>query len=147
MKREYEARLIRNKSSALAGLLLTGFLAVMTFRAAFSHSPRNSYWLLPLDFLLPRWPLLVVNVAFYTYLLWLCVAFFRTAQGKERVLVAGWVPGILLSPVQSLVSISAAADIQYVKAASIAVALVAAVLILLEGPADDDAQPDNSVPG
>jgi hypothetical protein len=81
------------------------------------------------------------------YLLWLCVVFFRIAQGKERVLVAGWVPAILLSPVQSLVSISTAADIQYFKAASIGVAFVAAVLILLEGPARGDAQSDNSVPG
>jgi hypothetical protein len=39
---------------------------------------------------------------------------------------------ILLSPIQSLVSTSAAAAIQYIKAVSIAVALVAALLLVIE---------------
>jgi len=85
--------------------------------------------------MLPTWAGVAVDVAFYAYLLWLCVVFFRIAQGKERVLVAGWCPGILLGPIEHLVSISTAAAIQYVQAVSIAVAFVAAVLILLEGPA------------
>jgi hypothetical protein len=73
--------------------------------------------------------------------------FSRAAQGKERVLVAGWVPGLLLGPVQGRVSVSLAAALQYVKAVSIAVALVAAVLILLDAPARDHAPPDGSVSG
>lgn len=78
------------------------------------------------------WALWAVNVAFYGYLVWLCVVFFRVAIGKERVLVAGWFLLILLSPIQSLVSTSAAAAIQYIKAVSIAVALVAALLLVIE---------------
>jgi len=66
---------------------------------------------------------------------------------QERVLIAGSVPGILLSPIQSVVSISLAAAIQYVKAVSIAVAFFAAVLILMEGPARDHTPSDGSVLG
>ena len=78
------------------------------------------------------WALWAVNVAFYGSLVWLCVVFFRVAIGKERVLVAGWFLLILLSPIQSLVSTSAAAAIQYIKAVSIAVAFVAVLLLVLE---------------
>jgi hypothetical protein len=129
---EYTSRLIRNRRIAVVGLILTGYIAVLTFRAAFSQSPLHSHWLLPLDSVLPAWALWAVNVVFYGYLLWLCVTFSRAVRGKERVLIAGWVPGILLSPIQSVVSISLAAAIQYVKAVSISVAFVAAMFILID---------------
>jgi len=64
-------------------------------------------------------------------------ASFKLAS-KERYLVAGWVPGVLLSPIQGMVSASLADGIQYVKAGSTMVALFAAVVILVEGPADDE---------
>src|SRR5438128_9857925 len=83
---------------------------------------------------------------FYAWLLWLCVVFPRALQGKERVLVAGWIPGVLLSPIQGLVSASLAAAIQYVKAASIMVAFFAAVAILLECPVSGSASPEDTVP-
>lgn len=124
--------LIRDRRDALIALALTGIIATMTFRAAFLPSPHHSHWLVPLVFSLPVWALWAVNVAFYGYLVWLCVVFFRVAIGKERVLVAGWFLLILLSPIQSLVSTSAAAAIQYIKAVSIAVALVAALLLVIE---------------
>jgi hypothetical protein len=73
--------------------------------------------------------------------------FFRALQGKERVLFAGWMPGIFLSPIQGWVSMSFAAAIQYVKAASISVAFVAAVLILLDAPPRDQAPSDGGVSG
>jgi len=146
-QREHKPRLISNRRTAIIALVLTGFLVAVTFRAVFSHSPHHSYWLFPLDFMLPTWAGVAVDVAFYAYLLWLCVVFFRIAQGKERVLVAGWCPGILLGPIEHLVSISTAAAIQYVQAVSIAVAFVAAVLILLEGPARGNAPSDRSVLG
>jgi hypothetical protein len=143
----YTPRLIRNRGTAVVGLILTGYIAVLTFRAAFSQSPHHSHWLLPLDSVLPAWALWAVNVVFYGYLLCLCIAFSRAVRGKERVLIAGWVPGILLSPVQSVVSISLAAAIQYFQAVSISVAFVAAVFILIEGPARDHAPTDGSVLG
>ena len=89
--------------------------------------------------------LLAVNVAFYAYLLWLCIVFFRTAQGKERILVAGCFPGILLTPLQSLVSTTTATSIRYIEAASIAVAFVAAVWIMLEGTGREFPPSDSGV--
>ena len=86
-----------------------------------------------------------VNVALYAWLLWLCVVFPRALQGKQRVLVAGWVPGVLLSPIQGMVSASLAAASQHVKAASIMVAFLAAVAILIEGPLTGSAPPDGTV--
>jgi hypothetical protein len=45
-----------------------------------------------------------------------------------------------------VVSAWLAAAIQYVKAASIMVAFAAAVVILIEGPEDDNARPEKTVP-
>ncbi|HEV2616316.1 MAG TPA: hypothetical protein VGU63_06860 [Candidatus Acidoferrales bacterium] len=84
--------------------------------------------------MLPPWPAAAVNLAFYAYFLWVGVAFYRIARGNERVLVAGFFVGILLRPLLSLISLSAAADyIQIVgNVASLvanAIAFVAAVYI------------------
>jgi hypothetical protein len=89
---------------------------------------------------------LVVNVALYAWLLWLCIVFRRALHGKERVLVIGWVLSLLLSPIQGLVSVSLAALIQYVRAASIMVAFFAAVAVLLEGPVSGNTASDSNVP-
>jgi hypothetical protein len=85
-------------------------------------------------------------VALYASFIYLCVAFPRGLRGKERVLVAGWVPGVLLSPVQGLVSESLAAAIQYFKAGSIMVAFLAAVAILVEGPEGENVPVDGTIP-
>jgi hypothetical protein len=127
-------------------VVLTGYVAALTLRAAFWQSPHHFHWLLPVDALLPARATLVVNVALYAWVLWLCVVFPRALHGKERVLVLGWVPGLLLSPIQGLVSVSLAALIQYVKAASIMVAFFAAVAILVEGPVSGNSASDTNVP-
>jgi hypothetical protein len=61
--------------------------------------------------------------------------FYRIAQREERVVVAGWFGVILLIPLQHLVSTPAAAAIQWVKAAGMAVASVAAAYSLVKSPA------------
>lgn len=115
---------------------MTGFIAAQSFRAAFSHAPRNAHWLFSLDFIsLPIWVIAVVNVAFYLYLVWVVAMFYRIAQREERVVVAGWFGVILLIPLQHLVSTPAAAAIQWVKAAGMAVASVAAAYSLVKSPA------------
>jgi hypothetical protein len=146
-QREYKPRLISNRFTAVIGLVLTGCVMVLSFRTALSQAVHHFRWLLPLDHLLPPWGLWVANAAVYAYLLWACAVFFRALQGKERVLFAGWMPGIFLSPIQGWVSMSFAAAIQYVKAASISVAFVAAVLILLDAPPRDQAPSDGGVSG
>ena len=132
MKEQDQPRLIGSRFSAVIAVILTGYVAAVTFRSTFWQHPHHFRWILSLGRLLPPWAALTANVALYASLIFLCVAFPRSLRGKERVLVAGWVPGVLLSPVQGLVSESLAAVIQYLKAGSIMVAFLAAVAILLE---------------
>jgi hypothetical protein len=94
----------------------------------------------------PAWATLGANLVFYAYLVWLCVVFPRALHGKERVLAIGWALSLLLSLIQGLVSASLAAFIQYVRAASIMVALFAAVSILIEGSVGGDSAPDSNIP-
>jgi hypothetical protein len=69
---------------------------------------------------------------FYAYLLWLCIVFFRAAKGRERVVVAGWCPGLLLGPFKNTFSISATDAIQFFEVVGITIALVESVLIFRE---------------
>lgn len=90
--------------------------------------------------------MLTVNVAMYAWIFWLCIVFPRALSGKERVLVLGWVPGLLLSPVQGIVSVPLAVAIQYFKAVTILVAFIAAVIILVEGPSGGTTASDETAP-
>jgi len=139
-------RLITDRFTAAVGVILTGYVTALTLRAAFWQPPHHSHWIIQFGYLLPPWAILVVNVALYAWILWLCFVFPRALQGKEWFLVAGWVPGLLLSPIQGMVSAPLANAIQYVKAVSILVAFVAAVVILVEGPQRGTAAPDGAVP-
>lgn len=144
-QREQKPRLITSRFTAAIGVILTGNIAALTFRSAFWQTPHHFHWILQLDHLLPAWAVLTANVALYAWILWLCIVFPRALRGKERILVTGWVPGLLLSPIQGLVSVSLAAAIQYVKAASIMVALAAVLAILVEGPVGDNTPSDGPV--
>lgn len=139
-------RLITSKFTAAIAVILTGYITVLTLRSAFWQSPHHFRWILPLDYRLPPWAVLAANLVLYASILWLCIVFPAALQGKERVLVAGWIPNLLLSPIQGIVSASLAAAIQYLKAASIMVAFVAAVVILVEGPNRETAASDGAVP-
>lgn len=145
--REHKQQLIPNRRTAAIAVALTGYVAALTLRAAFWQAPYTLHWILSLGHLLPSWAVWTANVAFYVCLLCLCIAFPVSLRGKERVLVAGWVPGVLLSPVQGVVSVSVAAALQHVKAVSIVIAFFAAVAILLEGPVSGSAPPEGTVPG
>ena len=139
-------RLIGSRFTAAVGVVLTGYVAALTLRAAFWQSPHHFHWLLAVDTFLPARATLAVNLVFYGWLVWLCVVFPRALHGKERVLAVGWALSLLLSLVQGLVSASLAAFIQYVRAASIMVALFAAVAILIEGSIGGNSTPDSNVP-
>ena len=139
-------RLISSRFAAAIGVLMTGFVAAQTLRAAFWQSPHHFHWLLPVDTFLPARITLAVNGVFYAWMLWLCIVFPRALHGKERVLATGWALSFLLSLIQGLLSASLAALIQYVRAASIMVAFFAAVAILIEGPVFDNSAPDSNVP-
>ncbi len=154
---EFKSGLIHNTRDAVIALCLTGIVTAFTVRAAVSRSLRGAAfysqhslpWLFDARFVLPARAAMAVNVGFYAYLLFLGVAFYRMAQGKERVLVVGWFVGIFLGPVQILVSVPVAA-IDYMQAVGMMAAFVAAVYILADESAsgklrrDDQASRDIS---
>jgi hypothetical protein len=139
-------RLIGSRFTAAIAVVVTGYVAALTLRAAFWQSPHHFHWPLPVGTFWPAWATLAANLAFYAYLVWLCVVFPRALPGKERVLAIGWALSLLLSLIQGLVSASLAAFIQYVRAASIMVALFAAVSILIEGSVGGDSARDSNIP-
>jgi len=109
-------RLIHSTRAAVVAFVLTGFVAGLTFRDVFFRSADGTRWLFPVFFTQPRWAFLSIQLAFYGYLLWLCFVFFRAAQGKERVIVAGWFAVILLTPIETFISRPAAGAIRYAEA-------------------------------
>jgi hypothetical protein len=142
---ENKPRLIESTRAAIIALCLTGFVAALSFRELVRHAHYKSYWLLDLRGILPAPAAAVVNVGFYAYVLWLAVVFYRSAQGKERVLVAGWIGAIFLGWIRNLVSMPIAATLDWAKAAFMLMTFLAAVDILLKsfassGPADRPAR-------
>ncbi len=127
---EFKPGLIRSRRGALVVACLTGFVTALSFRDVLSHSRHQSHWLMDFYFF-PAWGVVTVNLMFYAYLFWLGIAFYRSAQGRERFLVGGWFLGILLFPVR-LVSISAGPVVDHVQLMGMVVAFLAAVDILLK---------------
>jgi hypothetical protein len=132
-------RLINSRFTAAIAVILTGYIAALTIRAAFWQLPHRFHWFIQLDYLLPQWAVLTANLTFYALLLSTCIGLLWSLRGKERFVVAGWVLAVLLGPIQGMISRSLDDAIQYVKAGSIMVALFAAVVILIEGPVNDEA--------
>jgi hypothetical protein len=128
---ENKPRLLESRRGAVVALCLTGFVAALSFRELLSHAQHKSYWLLDLRGILPAPAAAVVNVGFYAYVLWLAAVFYRSAQGKERVLVAGWIGAIFLGWIRNLVSMPVAATLDWVEAFCMLMAFLAAVDILL----------------
>ena len=125
--------LIISRRIAVIAIALNGFTAVATFRNVFLHFPRVHHFrsLLQVNSLLPAWALLPVNIVFYALLVWLCIGLFRGAHGRERVMLAGWLPAILLGPFTGI-SIPATDAIHFFEVVGITVALVESVLIFRE---------------
>jgi hypothetical protein len=146
---EIKPRLIHTKRGAVFALCCTGYFATLSVRDVLWHSQRQHHWLLDFDWLvlwhisLPAWVVAGVNLGFYAYLLWLGVAFYRIAQGKERVLVAGWLTVGFFGPILNLISASAATEIDALKAFMAAAAFLAAVDIFLKMPASGYPRVDN----
>jgi hypothetical protein len=128
---ENKPRLIESTLAAIVALCLTGFVAALSFRELVRHAQYQSYWLLDLRGILPAPAAAAVNVGLYAYLLWLAVMFYRGAQGRERVLIAGWFGANVLGWIRNLVSTPVAATLDWVKATCMLMAFLAAVRILL----------------
>ncbi len=146
---EFKARLIHTKRGAVIALCFTGYGGALSVRDVLWHSQRQHHWLLDLDWLvywhisLPAWVIAGVNLAFYAGLLWGALLLYRIAQGKERVLVVGGAAVIFLGLIQFLISASAAAAIDPVKAIMAAAAFLAAVDIFSKMPASGYPRVDN----
>jgi hypothetical protein len=140
---EHEAGLIGNRGSAVVALSLTGIVAALSFRQFVSHPHPEIYWLLDFHRTLPTPAATAVEVAFYGYLFWLAIVFYRAAKGRERVLVAGLFLPIFLGPIRSVVSMSAAAAITYARAFCTLIALLAAVDIFLKVFTSNDSKAQN----
>ena len=126
---------IRTKTAAVVAVGVTGLVAAMTYRRVFFSSPHHyhTHWLVDWSFMLPRWTLLPLNLAFYVAMISICVGVFLGSQGKERTLVAGWCPGFLLSPIRMFFPLAVRA-VDLLDAVGITVAFVSAVLILRDFP-------------
>ena len=142
-----KARLIENRPAAVVALCLTALVMALSFRQVVRHAQHKSYWLLDLRSILPASAAAVVEVGFWVYLFWLGLVFYQRAQGKERILVAGWFGSLFLGLIQRLLSTSAAAAMDWVKAGCMLVALLAAVDILLKTFASNKAGLDDPPDG
>jgi hypothetical protein len=127
-----KAHLVENMRDAVVAFCLTGIVAALSFRDVLRHTQHRSYWLLDLRSILPASAAAVVNLGFYAYLLWLGIMFYRSARRAERVVVAGWFASLFLGWIQNLVSMSAVAAINWVKAACMLTALLAALDIVVK---------------
>jgi hypothetical protein len=140
---ESKPPLIRTKRGAVIALCLTGYVAVLSFRNVLLQSHHKPPLLIDSHFL-PAWAATGINLSFYACLIWGGSAvFYRLAQSKERVLVGGWMTSFFLSLIKYLVSASAYAAIDYLKALAMLIALLAAVDILFRMPASGYPRLDN----
>jgi hypothetical protein len=133
---EYERSLIEDRREAIIALCLTGLVTALSFRSLFSRSQHNFHGLIDLPLSAPTWVVLAVNLGFYAYLFWVGIMFYRSARGKERILVVGWFAPVVLGPIQYLVSIPGAVT-GYLRAICMTVAFVIAVYIFLETSGSD----------
>jgi hypothetical protein len=127
--------LIGNRRNAAIALCLTGFVTIQSVRAAVSNAPRNTHWLLSMDpIAVPLWLTALLSVALYLYMAWILAMSYRNAQREEQIVIAGWFNVSLLGPLQHLASTPTANAIQWVKAAGLAAAFIAAAYILVKSP-------------
>ena len=126
-----ETRLIHSRSGALFSFIVTGFVTYLTIRRVFHHRTQHSPWLLPLLPFLPHWAFVALNVFFYAYVVWVCAAFLKAGNGKERAIVAGWAAALLRGLIQPFVSTDVSISIQYAKGLAMGSAFLMSVLIAL----------------
>jgi hypothetical protein len=98
--------LIDTKRAAIVVSCLTGFLMLINLRHGIAHPNKGSYWIFDTRWFLPVRAAMMLNLILYMYLLWIGIALYRAAQGKERLIVIGWFVPIFLGPIQYLFSIS-----------------------------------------
>jgi hypothetical protein len=124
-------RIIKNRAGAILAVVLTGWNAVSTIHALFSHSLLFHEWILPFHWHSSKLNL-CANGAWYAFQLYACFWLFRLTRGKERILALGWILMILVTPIQQLLPEYGWVAVQFVKAVAMIISLGAAILVLLE---------------
>jgi hypothetical protein len=129
LARPHPAPMITTRLRAGVAVGLTAFVFFLAIWFGSHAGHARSGWLLPLDFGLHGWSLIIPNVVFYGYLCWLGFWFVRGTEGRERAVVLGWFADILLSPLKTLRP-DWAVTIGHIGTFGLAVALLAAVSLL-----------------
>jgi len=126
----HPTRLLTTRVRIAAAVELTAFVFALAIRGGLHLGRTESGSLLPFDFFLHGWALVVANIAVYLYLCWLGFWFIRGTAGPERFFMVGWFANILLGPIETLRPQSAGA-IRHIGTFGLGVALLAALALLL----------------
>ena len=131
------AKLLTTRTRTAVAIALTGLVFAVSLRGAFIQSCYRTSRL-PFDHFLglSYGQLVVLNVAFYTYLCWLVFSLIRDTVGRERLFMVAWFSFVLVSPVQLLVPVLWV-PVHFINSIVLGVALVAAIsLFRAYGAAD-----------
>jgi len=130
---EHTSGLIRNKRHAIIAVIVTAVVATSALRTTLQPMRRISPWLFEPIYGLPHLRLLFMglSVFFWGFVLWILFWFYRAARGKyERLLLASFAPGFVVSTIERFMPLQIAAKMQYLSTAAAWVSLVAAMTIL-----------------
>jgi uncharacterized BrkB/YihY/UPF0761 family membrane protein len=134
---EHTSGLVRNKRYAIISVILTAIIAASALRTTLQPMRLTSPWLVEPSYGLPHLRLLFIglSVFFWGYVLWILFWFYRAARGKyERLLVASFATGFVLSTIERFMPQQIAVNMQYVSTAAALVSLVSAMTILFTLP-------------
>jgi len=137
MEQFHQPQLLTTRLRTAVAMGLTAMVFALAVRDVLHLNHTRSGWLLPFDFWLHGWPLLVLNVAFYGYLSWLAFWFIRGTHGRERTFMIGWSVALLLSPMERLRPEWATA-IRHITVIALIVSLFAALWLLLHSSNAND---------
>jgi hypothetical protein len=123
----HSAKLLTTRRRTAVAIALTGLMFAVSLRGAFIQSCYRTSRL-PLDHFLglSYGQLVILNVAFYTYLCWLAFSFIRDTAGRERVFMVAWLSFVLVSPVKLLIP-ALWIPVHFISSIVLGVALVAAI--------------------
>ena len=134
---EHTSGLIRKKRHAIVAVIVTAIVATSALRTTLQPMQRTSPWLFEPIYGSPQLKLLFIglSVFFWGFVLWILFWFYRVARGKyERLLLASFAAGFVLSTIERFMPFQIAGNLQYLSTAAVVVSLVAAVTILFTLP-------------
>ena len=122
--------LLTTRTRAGVGAALSAYVLVLTIRDLLQPAHAEPGWLITPERWLPIWLTVVLNLVFYSVFCWVGLSWTRSARGGERLFIAAWSAGVLLSPLKSL-GPQWSLTIHYVCDFGLAVALLVAMSLVL----------------